>query len=77
MIVEKKVTISEPAISGQMPNSGGSYVGYHSEPKMNLKTETARKMGKASLKRKTIMSANINREASATRKNTIPDYYLF
>lgn len=51
-----------------MPNSGGVYVGYHSEPKMKLKTETTLNIGTASLNRKTTISARASSEAMAIRK---------
>ena len=40
MNVEKKVTMKDPTISGQMPKAGGSKVGYHSLPKRKSRTET-------------------------------------
>ena len=38
-----KVIKIEPNISGNIPNSGGSCVGYHAVPKMNLKKPISKK----------------------------------
>jgi hypothetical protein len=68
MNVERKVTMKDPAISGQMPNAGGSKVGYHSPPRRKSRTETMRKIGMPSRNRKATIRPRIRIETQAKRK---------
>jgi hypothetical protein len=69
IIAEKIVTTRDPMISGSIPNSGGSYVGYQYSPKMKSFTETCLKTGKPSMKRNMEIIKRIVMEAVAINKN--------
>src|SRR5512135_786264 len=68
MSVERKVTMKDPTISGQIPNAGGSKVGYHSLPRRKSLTETTRKMGSPSRNRKVTIRPRIRIDTQAKRK---------
>ncbi len=55
-------------MSGKIPKSGGSAVGYQYLPKRKPFTETCLKMGSPSAKRKTTIRTRIVIEARATRR---------
>jgi hypothetical protein len=65
----KTVTIIEATISGNMPNSGGSYVGYQNFPKRKSLTEISLKMGIPSLKRNSTIRVKTKMDVNATSKN--------
>jgi len=68
---ERKVTNNEAIISGKIPKSGGSSVGYHSLPNRKAFKETFLKMGRLSLKRKITIKARVEMDIKAKNKNRI------
>ena len=67
---EITVTAMEAVMSGKIPKSGGSAVGYQYSPKRKSFTETCLNMGSPSAKRKTTIRTRIVIEARATQKKT-------
>jgi hypothetical protein len=59
----------DPIISGKIPKSGGSSVGYQYCPKTKSITETSLKMGRPSMNKKIVINARVAIEASEIQKN--------
>jgi hypothetical protein len=65
---EMNVTENDAIISGKIPKSAGSAVGYQYLPNIKSITETLPNIGSPSMKRKATISARVNIEAIATIK---------
>jgi len=55
---DKRVTYTDPRISGKIPKLAGSSVGYHCVPKIKSMNDTCLKTGRPSFNRKTMISNN-------------------